>query len=174
MLEFLKTIILFFQKNNIEYMLSGSVALSAYTLPRATRDFDFIVMIKNEDADLFIKNFQAGYYCDRDAIKDAIRHQSMFNIIDHASGFKADFVVLKNEPFRQNEFKRRVEINFLDMPMFIVTPEDLLISKLAWIQDLESSLQKEDIKNLVQLKNLDLNYIHFWIKELKLNTFNLF
>ncbi len=95
MIDFLKAIILFFTKNKIDYMLSGSVALSIHTVPRATRDFDFVVMIKNEDADLFVQNFKTGYYCDEDAIKDAIMHSGMFNIIDHASGFKADFIVLK-------------------------------------------------------------------------------
>lgn len=173
MLEFLKTILLFFRNNNIDYMLSRSVALSLHTVPRATRDFDFVVLMKDEDIDLFMKNFQSGYYCDRDSIICAMQNFSMFNIIDHASGFKADFVVLKNQPFRQTEFKRRVEINFLEMPVFVVTPEDLLISKLVWIQDFESTLQKEDIKNLLEFKNLDLSYIHLWIKKLELNTFNL-
>jgi hypothetical protein len=46
-------------------MLSGSVALSAYTLPGATRSFDFIIRIKHEDADYFINNFNEGYCCDR-------------------------------------------------------------------------------------------------------------
>ncbi len=59
------------------------------------------------------------------------------------------------------------------MPVFVVTPEDLLISKLVWIQDYESSLQKEDIKALTQLNNLNLKYIYYWVKELSLNTFNL-
>lgn len=173
MLEFLRAIIFFLKNYNINYMLSGSVALSAYTLPRATRDFDFIVQLKNEDVNFFIENFNEGYYCDRDAIKDAIKNYGMFNIIDHASGFKADFVVLKNQVFRQEEFKRRREIKLFDMNMFIVSAEDLIISKLIWIQNFQSHLQIDDIKNLLQVKNIDRNYIQYWIKELKLNTFSL-
>jgi hypothetical protein len=173
MLDFLRAIIFFFKNNNIDYMLSGSVALGAYTVPRATRDFDFIVRIKQEDADIFIKNFNEGYYCDKDAIKAAAKHAGMFNIIDHASGFKADFVILKNNDFRKIEFERRIEIELFEMRVFIVTAEDLLISKLIWIQDFQSSLQTEDIKNLVKAGNLDLDYVSFWIKELNLNIFNL-
>ncbi len=173
MLEFLKNIILFFQKNNIDYMLSGSVALSLYTVPRATRDFDFVVYIKYEDADLFVENFKEGYYCDSDAIKDAIKHSSMFNIIDHNTGFKADFVVLKDSAFRKNEFERRIETEFFKMKVFIVSAEDLLISKLIWIQDYQSNLQLEDIKALLHYKALDISYIKSWIKNLNLNTFNL-
>lgn len=154
-------------------MLSGSVALGAYTLPRATRDFDFVVQIKKEDADIFANQFAIGYYCNKDSIKDAIAHEGMFNIIDHASGFKADFVVLKENEFRKNEFERRVQIELFNMKVFIVSAEDLLISKLIWIQNFQSSLQIEDIKNLMKYKNLDLKYVHFWIQNLELNTFTL-
>jgi hypothetical protein len=172
--DFLKAIILFFSHNNIEYMLSGSVALSVYTLPRATRDFDFVVHLKSKDTKPLIEYFKEGYYCDANAVKEAVQNHSMFNIIDHSSGFKADFVILKNEPFRQTEFGRKRAIDFYGMPVYIVSPEDLLLSKLIWIQDFQSNIQMEDIKNLAALRNLDLSYIHSWIHSLKLNTFNLF
>src|SRR5690349_5947374 len=119
MFEFLKTIIQFLHQNNIPYMLSGSVALSLYALPRATRDFDFVVHLQSKDIQGLISTFNEGYYCDADAIQDAISHSSMFNIIDHSSGFKADFVILKNDPFRQIEFSRKIRIEFEEMSVFV-------------------------------------------------------
>lgn len=89
MLDFLKTIIDFFNRHSIEYMLSGSVALSVYILPRAIRDFDFIIHLKEQDVDLFVDYFSAKYYCDKDAVIEAVKHKSMFNIIDTVSGLKA-------------------------------------------------------------------------------------
>lgn len=154
-------------------MLSGSVAMSSYTLPRFTRDFDFIVHLKPTDALLLSNYFKEGYYCDEDAITEAIKNKSLFNIIDHKSHYKADFVILKDEPYRQEEFGRRREIDFLDMKIYIVSPEDLLLSKLIWIQQLQSELQKEDIKRLCELKDLDWSYVTHWIGTLKLNTFDL-
>jgi hypothetical protein len=154
-------------------MLSGSVALSIYTLPRATRDFDFVVHLQQKDIDDLLARFREGYYCDRDAVKEAIIHHSMFNIIDHTSGFKADFIILKNEPFRKAEFERRLEIEFEGMPVNVVSAEDLLLSKLIWIQELQSAVQMEDIKNLSMKKNLDWKYINSWLKSLNLNTFDL-
>lgn len=94
-------------------MLSGSVAMSLYIVPRATRDFDFIIYLQAKDIDFFVAHFKEGYYCEKDSIVDAVIHQGMFNIIDHGSGFKADFVILKNNAFRQEEFNRRLEMNFL-------------------------------------------------------------
>ncbi len=124
-------------------MLSGSVALSIYTLPHATRDFDFIVNFQLKDTNTLVEHFKEGYYCDEDAVKDAINRKGMFNIIDHVSGYEADFVILKNQPFRQTEFNRRVRADFYGTSIYVVSPEDLLISKLLWIQDIQSNIKKK-------------------------------
>lgn len=147
--------------------------MSLYIVPRATQDFDFIIHLRAQDINRFVENFKEGYYCDKDAVEYAVRNRSMFNIIDHASGFKADFVVLKSEPFRQNEFDRRIAMDFFGKTIFVVSAEDLILSKLIWIQDLQSAIQMEDIRNLVQSDNLDWEYIHLWMGKLRLNSFNL-
>jgi hypothetical protein len=120
-----------------------------------------------------LKILTKDFTVDKDSIHEAIKCSGIFNIIDHATGFKADFVVLKKEIFQETEFRRRQEVDFLGISVFIVTAEDLLISKLIWIQELQSSIQMADIKALIQVEGLDLSYIQFWIKELRLNTFNL-
>lgn len=173
MLSFFKYLLQFFHQFNIPYMLSGSVAMSMYVVPRATRDFDFVVQLQEKDIPLLLAHFKEGYYCDEDAVKDAVKKRGMFNIIDHASGYKANFVILKNEAFRIAEFKRRRQTDFFGMPAYIVSAEDLLLSKLIWIQELQSSIQEEDIKNLWALQTLDAAYVHSWVKELNLNTFGL-
>lgn len=154
-------------------MLSGSVAMSIYVLPRATRDFDFVVNLHDKDVALMIEHFREGYYCDEDAVKDAIARRSMFNIIDYSSGYKADFVVLKDESFRITEFNRRTQADFFGTPVYIVSAEDLLLSKLIWIQEIQSAIQKEDIKNLATISMLDKAYVNSWIDKLNLNTFGL-
>ena len=173
MFDFLKILILFFDQYKIPYMLSGSVAMSTYILPRFTRDFDFIVHLKRDDAQLLSTHFKDGYYCDEDAIREAIKYRTMFNIIDHKSNYKADFIILKDDPFNQEEFLRRRLIDFQDMEIYIVSPEDLLLSKLIWIQEIQSSLQKEDIRLLSAIDKLDWDYIQNWIRKLKLNTFGI-
>ena len=158
---------------NIPYMLSGSVAMSLYVIPRATRDFDFVIRLLPGDIISFVENFRVGYYCDQDAIEDAVKRHSMFNLIDHDSGFKADFVILKESPFRLEEFNRRIKMDYFGKTIYVVSPEDLLISKLIWIQDIKSGLQMEDIKNLNNIDSLDWTYIRHWVQTLKLNTFEL-
>ena len=64
MLAFFQKVTDVLNENNIPYMLSGSVAMSLYIIPRATRDFDFIIHLEPKDIDQFIANFREGYYCD--------------------------------------------------------------------------------------------------------------
>lgn len=173
MFDFLRILIQFFDKNEIPYMLSGSVAMSLYTEPRFTRDYDFVVHLTEKNIYELMNYFRDGYYCSEEAVREAVNRRSMFNVIDHKSGYKADFLILKDEPFRKVEFERRRRIKFLELQINIVSPEDLLLSKIIWIQELQSGVQMEDIKSLSMLEGLDWGYIRHWLKELNLETFNL-
>jgi len=53
-------------------MLSGSIALGIYTVPRMTRDIDFVIHLEAKNLDLFVDSFKKGFYCDWDGIKDAM------------------------------------------------------------------------------------------------------
>ncbi|MNC88491.1 hypothetical protein D3C83_43080 [compost metagenome] len=57
--------------------------------------------------------------------------------------------------------------------IYVVSVEDLLLSKLIWIQEIKNNTQMDDIEKLSRNKELDWNYINRWIKKLKLNTFNI-
>ena len=131
MLSFFQKITDVLDQYQIQYMLSGSIALGLYTVPRMTRDIDFIIHLEAKNVDFFINSFKEGFYCDRDAVKEAIDGPiKMFNIIDHETNYKADFVVLKDDPFRQEEFRRRLKVSYFGKTVYAVSPEDLLISKL--------------------------------------------
>lgn len=97
----------------------------------------------------------------------------MFNIIDHKSNYKADFMIVKDNEFEKTKFERCLLVPFLDYKIYVVSKEDLLLSKLTWIQLLQSSVQTDDILNLSELKEIDWPYIHKWISILQLNTFGL-
>lgn len=173
MLDFFKKIIRYFDLHDIPYMLSGSIAMGFYLIPRATKDIDFVVHLQPSDIASFVKHFEGAYYCSEDAVKDAVNRHSLFNVIDHASGFKADFVILKNEEYRLLEFERRRKVDYYGISIYIVTAEDLILSKIIWIQDWQAAIQLEDIRNLISLPDLQKDYLLYWIKKLNLNTFGL-
>jgi hypothetical protein len=174
MLIFLKEVIDLLNYTGIPYMLSGSLAFNLYAVPRATRDIDVVADITHNDLDKFISLLHNRYYYNKSAMEDAINSKSMFNVIHLESGYKLDVIVLNNHPYEIHKFHRRRTIDLEDRKISVITPEDLIISKIIWIQKLESELQKRDIRQLILKEGIDMEYIHTWCNQLKLNTFELF
>jgi hypothetical protein len=173
MLNLLKKVTTALENENIEYMISGSMALVTYTIPRMTRDIDIIVELKMTDVDKFMAIFEQGYYAHRPAIEEAIKRQEMFNIIDFESGAKIDFMVKKNTEYRVNEFRRKIRSSSFGFEAWVVAIEDLILSKLVWIQDYQSERQMDDIRELMKNKQADKKYITDWCKKLNIKTFDL-
>jgi hypothetical protein len=158
---------------DIPFMVSGSMALIVYTIPRMTRDIDIVIELKQEDIGRFCDIFKEGFYIDILTVEEEVKRRGMFNVIDFETGYKIDFVVLKNEFYRKTEFDRRVRGIVMGCETWLVTLEDLILSKLIWIQVLQSDRQMSDIENLLENPQVDMDYIHYWCKELHLETFNL-
>lgn len=149
------------------------MAMTSYVVSRYTKDIDFVVHLNYSDIPHLTGYFKEGYYCDEDSIKDAIKYKRLFNIIDHKSNFKADFIIVRDTEFEKIKFERRRLISFQDLKVYVISPDDLLLSKLMWIQELQSALQSEDIIQLSGINDMDWLYIWAWIEKLKLNTFGL-
>ncbi len=173
MLGALKKVCELLESENLEYMVSGSLAVNTYTTPRMTRDIDMVISLKEEDVERFVNLFKDGYYCDADEIKREVGRRGMFNLIDNASFTTIDFIVKRESEYRTLEFARRQRTDLYGFGMWVVTTEDLILSKLEWIQTIQSDRQIGDIINLLQSKNLDLAYLTFWIQKLRLKTFDL-
>ncbi|MCK4664161.1 MAG: hypothetical protein KAT68_14935 [Bacteroidales bacterium] len=161
------------EDKKIDYMLSGSIALNIYIVPRMTLDIDIVVELHEKNIKDFLSIFSKNYYLNTNTVKKETKNHGMFNIIDYETGFKIDFIVRKETEFRKLEFERRRKIKIIDFDIWIVSSEDLIISKIEWIQQLQSDKQIQDIKNLIANIKIDKEYIKKWCKKLNLKTFDL-
>lgn len=154
-------------------MLSGSFAMSFYAVSRTTRDIDIVAFLQEKDIDSLLVAFD-GYYFHRPTIEDEIDRKGMFNIISNDSGYKIDFIILKQDEYSQLAFSRRQLLPLADEMVYVIAIEDLIIAKLKWIQQLYSERQIADIQNLLRAPVVDYDYLLFWTGKLKLITFDLF
>ena len=106
-----------------------------------------------------------------DAAMDALRHESLFNVIETASGWKIDLIFRKSRAFDREEFGRRRQATFFEVQLFVASAEDVIISKLEWSKLGGSQRQIEDVAKVLssRWKVLDQNYLSKWIDELQLN-----
>ncbi|MGB9749972.1 MAG: DUF6036 family nucleotidyltransferase [Caldisericia bacterium] len=74
-----------------------------------------------------------------------------------------DFLIA-NDEFKKNILKRKKEIKVNEENIYIVTIEDLILLKL--LSNREQDIL--DVKNLLNIDNIDIEYIKEWVKKLNL------
>ena len=158
-----------FEQVGIAYMLTGSMAMNYYAQPRMTRDIDVVIAIAPEDVHRLAALFHPDYYVSEESIRESIVRESIFNLIHQDSVIKVDCIIRKRSEYRLVEFERRQRISILDFTTFIVSKEDLIISKLFWAKDSHSEIQLGDVKNLLAT-GYDAAYLQRWTHELVLDN----
>jgi hypothetical protein len=152
-------------------MVTGSVALSYYAVPRMTRDIDLVVELAPADAGRVWRLFAHDFYVDRDAVRSAIHTEAMFNLIHATLVMKLDMIVRKNSEYRRTEFARRRRVPVSDFEVFLVAPEDLVLSKLEWARGSRSAAQLDDVRSLLSsVPDLDREYLADWVSRLGLDA----
>ena len=155
------------EREDIQYMISGSIALSAYVRPRMTRDIDVVVDVAMHQLDALLRAFHGDYYLDAEAAGRAVAERRLVNAVHESTLVKVDLVIWKDGPFRKSEFERRGSVTVHGRKMRLVSPEDLLLSKLLWGADSGSAVQFDDAKQLAGLQ-LDWTYVERWAAALNL------
>jgi hypothetical protein len=158
-----------FEQAGIPYMLTGSMAMNYYAQPRMTRDIDVVIAITPDDIGRVAALFRSDYYANEENIRESLAHESIFNLIHQESVIKVDCIIRKGTEYRRAEFERRQRISILDFTTFIVSKEDLIISKLFWAKDSHSDVQLGDVRNLLATA-YDAAYLQHWTSELGLDN----
>lgn len=168
-LDILKSVAARLEAAGIPYMVTGSMAANFYTTPRMTRDIDLVIELSEEDTSRVVQLFQDEYYIDREMVQQAVRNRSMFNMIHNALVVKVDCVVRKDSDYRREEFARRRPVDIAGQQVFLVAPEDLILSKLDWAKESRSQTQLGDVTNLLKsVQGLDKTYLNHWADRLGL------
>jgi hypothetical protein len=149
----------------LPFMLTGSVAMNHYAVPRMTRDIDLVILLPAGRVHSFVRSLEPDYMIAEEAVVSAVGHSSMFNAIHMESVVKVDFVCLKEHPFRHEEFARRRRVKIDGFETWIVSREDLILSKLLWARDSGSERQHADIRNLLG-DACDMAYLEQWAPRL--------
>ncbi|MHB9112359.1 MAG: nucleotidyl transferase AbiEii/AbiGii toxin family protein [Thermoleophilia bacterium] len=162
-LELIKYVASRLKEAGIEYMMTGSMAMAVYATPRMTRDIDMIIQVSTDDTGKIVSLFRDDFYIDETSVRQAVQNRGMFNIIHNKSIIKVDFIVRKDEKYRALEFLRRQQIDIEGVPVSIVAPEDLILSKLVWAKQSNSELQQRDVGQMLSvLGDLDNEYLDEW------------
>ena len=147
------------------FMLTGSFALGVYAKPRMTRDLNFVVALIEAHVPQLLAALSPDFYVDEDEARSAIRTRRMFNLMHLTSGIKIDLIVRNDSAYRQVEFARRKSVDLGGVHTWLVSREDLILSKLLWARDANSELQMRDVQARLE-EPVDQAYLNEWAPKL--------
>jgi len=143
----------------VGYYITGGEALAVWAEPRQTLDIDIVT-------DLAADRYEAVI---RPAFEDAYLVNDLVGSGDHAFGWvihrteivRADLVMRRTDPWGMTAFTRR---RLIDDPVlgsaWFISPEDLVLAKLAWSDGGASERQMRDSASIVRLQpDLDWMYV---------------
>ncbi|MBN1795897.1 MAG: hypothetical protein JW804_04430 [Sedimentisphaerales bacterium] len=166
--QFLQKLTQLIEASGIPYAVCGSICSSLHGQPRATNDADIIISPTREQLAKLIRSLGTGCYVSPEAAFEAMGLCSMFNVIDSELGWKADLIFLKKSPYHLAGFNRRVKARVMGIDLWILSAEDVILSKLNWAKNTDSQLQYRDVLGVIKLQwdKLDWDYLRHWAKGL--------
>jgi len=170
--DFLRALIAALEQAGIPYMLCGSMSSSFHGQPRATNDADMVIDPASADQlNQFLDRLGSEFYVSRPAAAESLANRSMFNVIDIDSGWKADLMIRKARPYSRQEFSRRQMAVIMGLDVFVVSPEDSILTKLEWSKESQSPLQFDDALSVFRFQRdrLNLDYLRKWAAQLNIS-----
>ena len=128
-----------------------------------TRDIDIVAVLHPLHADRLERLLRDVFVCDRDTMRDAIVARRMFSVIHRAAVQKIDVIVRTDADYELEKFERRRRVSIDGQEMWLISPEDLVLSKLVWAKGSRSELQARDVSSIMALQpDLDWPYLNRW------------
>lgn len=165
--QLLKKVAAVLRKLKVSYIVTGGVAVTIWGRARYTADIDIVIKIMPQNMNKLRENLlkiDSGVYLDIDKNISLNNFKTMsgFNLIHSKSGLKVDFIMAKDDKFSSLEIKKSVEKKFAGQKISFISPENLILSKLLWHKESNSTRHLEDIGSILKISKVDLKYIEKW------------
>ncbi len=159
----------------IRHMVTGSVAATFYGEPRLTNDVDIVVELRQEDAPAIAAAFPADdFYCPPSQIIEAERKRPArghFNLIDHATGYKADIYLSGDDPLHAEALTLATAGQVGGEEVWFAPPEYVIVRKLQFYREGQSPKHLRDVHRMLMVlgEKCDRSRLEDWIGRLGMN-----
>lgn len=158
----------------LPYCITGSVAASVYGEPRLTADIDVVLLLDPRDIAALRAAFpDSTYYVPPDEtlrLEIARSTRGMFNLIHHASQFKADLYLAGRDPLHAWALDHRRRIDFEGSGAWIAPPEYVILRKLEFLREGGSDKHLRDIRFILAATPVDRAFVELEVARLGVQT----
>jgi hypothetical protein len=156
----------------LPYCITGSVAASVYGEPRLTADIDIVLLLGVRDLAALRAAFpETEYYVPPDEtlrLEIARSARGMFNLIHHASQFKADIYLAARDPLHAWALEHRRRITLQGGGAWVAPPEYVIVRKLEYLREGGSDKHVRDIRYILAATTIDRAFVESEVSRLGL------
>jgi hypothetical protein len=147
----------------LPYCVTGSVAASVYGEPRLTADVDIVLLLRLRDIAALRQAFPDDlYYVPPDeTLRLEMRRDTrgMFNLIHHASQFKADIYLAARDPLHAFALAKRRRIDIGGATVWIAPPEYVILRKLEYLREGAQDKHVRDVRYILSATAVDRAFL---------------
>jgi hypothetical protein len=160
------------EREQIVYMIVGAFATMAFGVNRTTEDLDLVLGISRNDLPNFERAFpeEDFYRPPRETLLDKTMRpeRGHFNLVHHATVQRADCYLVGQSPLQFWALKNKRRIEFEGRGCWVAPPELVILKKLEFFREGGSSKHPRDIRNLLDVVEIDRNFIEGEVKRMGL------
>lgn len=152
------------ENHDIPCMVVGSVASTLWGEPRSTLDIDLVVAARVDDAERIAAIFcEPRYYAPPvEVIRREISRggSGTFNLIDNATGLKADIYPGASDPLNAWGMARRVPVDTDAGTIFVAPVSCVITGKLRYYATSRQEKHLRDIRGMLRLNMAQVDRSH--------------
>ena len=147
-------------RSGVAHVVVGSFARNFQSFPRSTKDADIVLAVDAPGLSRFETELGGDFSLDPQTTFETNTGTFRHTLIHKETEFKTELFLLSQDAFDQERFRRRKVFNFNGHSSFVLTAEDVIVTKVRWAR----AKDVEDIRDVIAVKGstLDWNYIHHW------------
>lgn len=155
------------------YMVTGATAAILYGQPRVTNDIDVVISLNNASRAALLAAFsETEFYVPPESViraEQAREQRGHFNLIHYESGYKADIYLTGSDPLHLWALPLRRRIKWTDdAEISVAPPEYVILRKLEFFREGQSSKHLVDIRSIVEITGVDETVLAPWLERLGL------
>ena len=141
------------ERVGVEYMVTGSVAATAYGEPRMTLDVDLVVALDSASAAKLLAAFAESefYRPPLEVVRVELAREARghFNLIHHASGMKAYVYIASSDVLHRWGLAHRRRLRLGSQEVWLAPPEYVIVRKLEFRREGGSDKHPRDVRAML-------------------------
>ena len=151
----------------VPYVLVGAFAANYHGVARSTKDADFVAVVGRAEMNSIMEKLGESFRLDPQISFESATGTTRYILyfLGAPQGpIRIEFFRLSEDDFDRQRFARRRQISILSRQAYILTAEDVVVTKLRWHLALHRPKDREDARGVIAVQgdSLDWDYIHQW------------